>query len=90
MEWSDFGDLAGSLITTYANARIAAEVRPPAPVQARPVYRPGVSTNMPAPYYAAQGGDAGQMFAEIASSPRTWIGLAVVAVLIVVLVKMRR
>ena len=87
--WSDASSRLVDLVFNFANARLAREVNPrPAAPAPLPV-RPGVSTVAPYPaFYAEQNDIAGQV-GEILTSPRTWLVVAGV-VLVVVLVKIRR
>lgn len=86
--WDTFSDNAQDLLFSWAKSRISTEARPPAPAPApAPVYPP-VSTVVPAPAQAAHGGDVQQQIGEILASPRTWLAVSVVA-LVVVLVKLR-
>lgn len=89
-DWQTFAQQGSALVFDFAKAKLAAESRPPASgAQPYPMY-PVRSTNMPPEYYGAQGSDVGQQLADIFSSPRTWVGLAAITVLVVVFVKMRR
>ena len=81
---------ATDLIFNWANAKIAAEKRPPATgFYPKPVYPP-LSTNYPDAAMSAQGSDIGQQIGEIMAAPRTWLALGAIAVLVFVFVKMRR
>lgn len=88
--WDSFFSNAQGLIFDFAKAKIAQEARPPAPGNYPAPVRPASPTYMPPEYFEARGDDAAQMLSEIFSSPRTWVGLAAIAALVVVLVKMRR
>lgn len=89
-DWGPVFQQGSELVFDFAKAKLAAEVRPPAPGAAPYPYRPGRSNSMPVEYYDAQGGDIGLMLSDIFSSPRTWVGLAAITVLVVVLVKLRK
>lgn len=83
-----FTDNASDLFFDWARAKLSPQVRPPAPAPTpAPVYLP-VSTAVPEPARAAQGSDIGQQLGEIFSSPRTWLALSAVA-LVVVMVRLR-
>lgn len=87
--WSDNSSRLADLVFNFANARLAREVNPrPAAPAPMPV-RPGVSTAYPYPAIYAEQNDIGRQVGEIFSSPRTWLVVAAVA-LVVVLVKIRR
>lgn len=88
--WDGFFSQAQDLVFDFAKAKLAAEVRPPAPGPYPAPTRPPRSSEMPDAYYAAQGDEVSQVLADIFSSPRTWVGIAAIAVLVVVFVKMRR
>jgi len=87
--WNDTGSQLSNLIFDFARAKLASEIRPPAPAPAPLPTRPGVSNVIPFPALSAQAGDVGRQIGEILASPRTWLTVAAVA-LVVVLVKMRR
>ena len=88
--WDDASSGLLDLVFNYANAKIASEVRPPAPAPAPMPYYPGTSNVIPFPARDAYGNDIGQQVGEIFSSPRTWLLLGAAVVLVVVLVKIRR
>lgn len=88
--WDNFFSSAQDLVFDFAKAKLAQEVRPPAPGGYPAPTRRARSTEMPDAYWDARDSDAGQMLADIFSSPRTWVGLAAIAALLVVLVKIRR
>lgn len=89
--WDRFGNLATDLIYEWGKAKIASEVRPPPPAaNPPPAPRPTVSTYRPPAAQDAQAGDVALMLGEIFSSPRTWLGLAAIAGLVFVFVKLRR
>lgn len=85
-----FGNLAADLIYEWGKAKIANEVRPPAPAATPPPTRPGLSVYQPLAAQQAQGSDVAFMLGEIFSSPRTWIGLAAIGGLVFLLIKLRR
>lgn len=87
--WGDLGTKASDLFFDFAKAKLANEARPKAPPPVPQPYRYGVSRYTPGPGLAAQQSDIAQQVGEIFASPRTWLALAAVA-LVVVLVKLRR
>lgn len=89
-DWGPIFQQGSDLVFDFAKAKLAAEVRPPAPGYYPAPTRPPRSTEMPDAYWAAQGNEASQILADIFSSPRTWVGVAAIAVLVVVFVKIRR
>lgn len=89
-DWGPIFQQGSDLVFDFAKAKLAAEVRPPAPGPYPAPMRPRRSTEMPDAYYAAQGDEVSQVLADIFSSPRTWVGIAAIAVLVVVFVKIRR
>lgn len=85
-----FAGLASDLIYEWGKAKIASEVRPPAPAATPPPTRPGVSVYVPPAGQSAQGSDIAFMLGEIFASPRTWLLLAAAGGLVFVLIKLRR
>jgi len=88
--WDRLGSLASDLIYEWGKAKIANEVRPPAPAATPPPTRPGLSVYQPPAAQQAQGSDVAFMLGEIFSSPRTWLGLAAIGGLVFLFVKLRR
>lgn len=89
-DWGPLIQQGSALVFDFAKAKLAAEVRPPAPGGYPATTRPPRSSEMPDAYWAAQSDDVSQMLGDIFSSPRTWIGIAGIAVLVVVFIKIRR
>lgn len=89
-DWGPIFQQGSDLVFDFAKAKLAAEVRPPAPGYYPAHTRPPRSSEMPDAYWAAQSDDVSQMLGDIFSSPRTWVGIAAIAVLVVVFVKIRR
>ncbi len=88
--WDRLGSLASDLIYEWGKAKIAQEVRPPAPGPTPAPTYPGRSVYVPPAAQAAQGSDIAWQLGEIFSSPRTWIGLAAIGGLVFLFVKLRR
>lgn len=87
--WSDASSRLVDLVFNFANARLAREVNPRPAAPAPAPVRPPVSNVYPLPAVYAEQNDIGRQLGEIFSSPRTWLAIAGIA-LVVVLVKIRR
>lgn len=87
--WADNSSRLADLVFNFANARLAREANPPSAAPAPAPVRPELSVYRPAPAVYAETNDIGRQLGEILGSQRTWLVVAAVA-LVVVLVKIRR
>lgn len=87
--WADASSRLVDLVFNFADARLAREVNPRPPAPAPVPVRPGVSNIYPYPAVYAEQNDISRQLGEIVSSPRTWLVVAAVA-LVVVFIKIRR